>query len=201
MKSSSESQNDDAGPDTSWSDRKLINACLLGDEAAWHALVEKYQQMVYAVAFKYCRERDQAADLFQAIWLDAFNDLPKLRKKNAFPGWLAQLARNKCYHWKRRQTRRRSVEIEVDDDGPPVDQAAEDPEFADALERDQLVRQAIARLDPRCREMIRLLFFVTPPLPYKEVAERLGLATGSIGFIRGRCLERLERSLREVGSA
>jgi len=37
------------------------------------------------------------------------------------------------------------------------------------------------------------------PVSYREVAARLGLATGSIGFIRGRCLKRLERSLAKWG--
>ena len=40
--------------------------------------------------------------------------------------------------------------------------------------------------------MITLLFFEHPPQPYNEVAEKLGLARGSIGFIRGRCLKRLK---------
>jgi hypothetical protein len=47
--------------------------------------------------------------------------------------------------------------------------------------------------------MIELLFFEHPPLPYNEVAERLSLARGSIGFIRGRCLKRLKRILEEKG--
>jgi DNA-directed RNA polymerase specialized sigma24 family protein len=47
--------------------------------------------------------------------------------------------------------------------------------------------------------MIHLLFFETPPRPYQEVARELGLATGSIGFIRGRCLTRLRKELEKVG--
>jgi len=47
--------------------------------------------------------------------------------------------------------------------------------------------------------MIRLLFFVEPAVPYREVARRLGLATGSIGFIRGRCLRRLQKTLQQMG--
>jgi DNA-directed RNA polymerase specialized sigma24 family protein len=62
-----------------------------------------------------------------------------------------------------------------------------------------MVREATANLPPRCQEMIRLLFYTEPPLPYKEVARRLGLAVGSIGFIRGRCLQRLEKALHEMG--
>jgi hypothetical protein len=47
--------------------------------------------------------------------------------------------------------------------------------------------------------MIELLFFESPPLPYAEVAHRLRLAQGSIGFIRGRCLERLKKILEAKG--
>jgi hypothetical protein len=47
--------------------------------------------------------------------------------------------------------------------------------------------------------MIEMLFFEHPPLPYNDVAKRLSLATGSIGFIRGRCLKRLKKILEEKG--
>jgi hypothetical protein len=47
--------------------------------------------------------------------------------------------------------------------------------------------------------MIELLFFEQPPTPYHEVARRLKLATGSIGFIRGRCLQGLKKILAESG--
>jgi DNA-directed RNA polymerase specialized sigma24 family protein len=73
------------------------------------------------------------------------------------------------------------------------------PETMALVEREQMVRAAIEQLPPRCREMISLLFFEHPPLPYSELADRLSLARGSIGFIRGRCLRRLKRILEEKG--
>jgi len=57
----------------------------------------------------------------------------------------------------------------------------------------------VAGLPARCQEMIRLLFYHQPRLSYRDVAARLGLATGSIGFIRGRCLKRLQRTLEKRG--
>ncbi len=185
-------------PEPGWSDRHLVAACLAGDEQAWNALVDKYTYLVFAIARKYGAGREEAADLFQAIWLDAYNDLPQLRKKSALKSWLTALASHKCYHWKLKKMRRGRHEAEsldVDDLG---EQAVE-PEFVERLERDQLVREAIFGLPPRCRKMIHLLFFSMPPLPYKEVAERLGLAVGSIGFIRGRCLKKLQRNLERHG--
>ena len=72
-------------------------------------------------------------------------------------------------------------------------------ETTEAAANEQMVREANVSLSPRCQELIRLLFYTEPPLPYKEVARQLGLAVGSIGFIRGRCLERLAKALRKVG--
>ena len=44
-----------------------------------------------------------------------------------------------------------------------------------------------------------MLFFETPARPYDEIAKELGLATGSIGFIRGRCLAQLRKQLEKKG--
>ena len=67
------------------------------------------------------------------------------------------------------------------------------------LEKEQMVRNAISELSPRCERMVRMLFFETPPRPYEEIAKELGIATGSIGFIRGRCLVKLKQQLENMG--
>jgi DNA-directed RNA polymerase specialized sigma24 family protein len=64
-------------------------------------------------------------------------------------------------------------------------------------EREQNLRDAIRRLPVRCQKMVEMLFFEQPPKPYSGVARELGLAEGSIGFIRGRCLEKLRRLLEK----
>ena len=190
-----------APPIPGWSDRRLINACLDGNELAWHALVDRYSQLVYSMARRYGASTDEANDLFQAIWLDAYNDLPKLRKKSSFKAWLTSVAKHKAYHWKRQHLAKISKEIPETDDERLEHRPGQDPDLDERLANEQLVREAIRSLSERCRKMIQLLFFTFPPKPYKEIAEQLGLATGSIGFIRGRCLKRLQalierRSLR-----
>ncbi len=186
-------------PDPGWSDRRLIDACLDGDELAWNVMVDKYSQLVFGIARRYGAPREEATDLFQAIWLDAYNDLPKLRRKEALKGWLVSLASHKCYHWKRKYLRRQIHEVATGEDQDLDDHAAADPKLIERLSREQLVREAVFSLNPRCREMICLLFFTFPPRPYKEVAESMGLAVGSIGFIRKRCLIRLQRALERHG--
>jgi DNA-directed RNA polymerase specialized sigma24 family protein len=61
------------------------------------------------------------------------------------------------------------------------------------------LRDAISGLPEKCEQMVRLLFFEIPPRPYEDIAEQLGMATGSIGAIRGRCLAQLKKQLEKRG--
>jgi RNA polymerase sigma factor (sigma-70 family) len=180
-----------------WTNKRLVEECLNGNEQAWHVLVDRYKNLVYSIPIRYGAAQQDAADIFQAVCLDLFNELPRLREPDALQGWLIRVTTNKCYHWKRQQAVRGE-----DFNGHNLELAAGAelaPDVSAALEREQTIREAMAQLPPRCREMIDLLFFEQPPLPYAEVARRLSLATGSIGFIRGRCLKRLKRLLEEKG--
>lgn len=181
-----------------WSNTRIVAACLAGDERAWSALLERYKNLIYSIPLRYGAPPQDAADIFQAVCLDLFNELPRLRDAEALQGWLIRVTTHKCYHWKRRMV---SQESDLDDDQMEALSAlhAMAPDLLAEVEREQLVREAIVDLPPRCREMIELLFFEHPPMPYQDVARRLKLATGSIGFIRGRCLKRLKKLLEEKG--
>jgi len=66
-------------------------------------------------------------------------------------------------------------------------------------QEEQMLREAVAALTPQCRRLVELLFFETPPRPYGQVAAELGLAVGSIGFTRQKCMDRLRRQLDALG--
>ena len=190
-----------SGPHRGWEDTKLVAACLKGDEQAWGALVDKYKNLIYAIALRYGAQPADASDIFQAVWIDAYAELAKLRKQGSVRSWLMTITRNKCYHWKQKErglALRMTGEANDLESDPAV---AVDPISIEDLEQDQLVRDAVTSLPERCQELVEMLFFEEPPLPYKEVAETLGLAVGSIGFIRGRCLKKLRKAVdqRSVG--
>lgn len=183
-----------------WTNARLVEECLRGSDQAWSALVDRYKGLVYSIPLRYGAPHQDAADIFQAVCLDLFNELPRLRDVEALQAWLIRVTTHKCYHWKRQQSavlaggEWSDGQIEERSDDLPIP-----PDVLADLEREQLIREAIAQLAPRCREMINLLFFEQPPLPYSEIAQRLRLARGSIGFIRGRCLKRLKKILEAKG--
>ena len=185
------------GPDRTWTDARLIRYCLNGDERAWSALIEKYKNLIYSIPIRYGASPEDAADIFQSVCVELLSELPRLRKRASFRSWLITVTAHQAFQWKRK-TRRRA-----EDELTPADEARLEtdpsPDLVEQLQREQVMREAIAELPPRCREMITLLFFREPQLPYRDVARQLGLAVGSIGFIRGRCLKRLQRMLEDRG--
>ena len=180
-----------------WTDTRLVRECLKGDEDAWSALIEKYKRLIYSIPVKYGFNSDDANDIFQAVCLELLSELPKLRKPKALPKWLIQVASHKCFH-RRRQQQRTEVPDEVEQLPEETVPSQTEGIFREA-EEEQTLRDALSALAPRCRQLVEMLFFEEPARPYKDVAASLGIATGSIGFIRQRCLERLRKQLVEAG--
>jgi RNA polymerase sigma factor (sigma-70 family) len=180
------------------SDEDLVAACLKGNQQAWAALVDKYKNLIYSIPIR-LGMYDDAADIFQTVCLDLFSDLARLREPRALPKWLMQTCYHKCLQYQRRAEKH--IPLEDDDTDSSTEKGATvlPEDLIAQLQREQMVRDVLSQLPPRCEQMIRMLFFESPPRPYEQIANELGLATGSIGFIRGRCLARMRKQLEKMG--
>jgi RNA polymerase sigma factor (sigma-70 family) len=178
-------------------DARLVRQCLEGDQDAWGSLLERYKRLIYSIPVKYGLTQSEATDIFQDVCVELLAELPRLREPKALPKWLSQVTAHKCAQLKRLTNRQPSAPAEtiedVADSGDLTEQVLLD------VEREQALRDAVAALPPRCRQLIHALFYETPAKPYREIARDLNLACGSIGFIRGRCLGRLRIELRKSG--
>jgi RNA polymerase sigma factor (sigma-70 family) len=178
-------------------DARLVRQCLEGDQDAWGSLLERYKRLIYSIPVKYGLTQSEATDIFQDVCVELLAELPRLREPKALPKWLSQVTAHKCAQLKRLTNRQPSAPAEtiedVADSGDLTEQVLLD------VEREQALRDAVAALPPRCRQLIHALFYETPAKPYREIASDLNLACGSIGFIRGRCLGRLRTELRKNG--
>ena len=184
-------------PPRASSDERLVKDCLAGSEEAWSLLIEKYKALIYSIPVKYRLPPHEAADVFQATCVELLRRLPDIREPRALPKWLMQVAHHQCYRWKQQQQR------VVSRDGDANLPEPETPAIAEALvqqtQEEQMLREAMGALSPQCRRLVDLLFFETPARPYAEVAAELGLAVGSIGFTRQKCMDRLRKRLGELG--
>ena len=184
-------------PHATWADEELVRECLNGNQVAWTVLIDKYKNLVYSIPSKYQLPREDAADIFQYVWTELYRNLAHLDRVGGLRKWLITTAARRSLLYKKRLVRTLQMS---DRDMERVDETPNISALQSTAERDQQVRDAIANLPPRCARMIRMLFFADPPMPYQEVAKTLGLAEGSIGFIRGRCLKKLRMLLEEFGA-
>jgi RNA polymerase sigma factor (sigma-70 family) len=177
----------------------LVQRCLAGEQEAWSEFVKTYRGLVYKIASRFGAGYHDSADIFQAVCIEAFNSLSHLRNAELLRAWLITLTVRQAFQCRKKQSNHVAL-----DDIDPVDAVAASvvPDIDEKLWRKQkarLIRESVGQLPARSAEMVRLLFFEQPPLPYEEVARRLCLATGSIGFIRGRALTKLRKILADAG--
>ena len=184
------------------SDEELLRACRRGDEAAWEALVRRYQRLVYAVPRRAGLDEDAAADVFQDVFATLLENVERVEQPSRLHAWLVTTARRKT--WLAVKRSRRTVALEdfegeSDDASSIPDEALLPDEVLGQLEEQHFVRAALAELDERCRRLLTMLFCRADPPPYSEVAASLGTTEGSIGPTRARCLKKLLGALNKAG--
>jgi len=170
----------------------LVARARNGDKQAWDALVERYAPLIWSICRRHQLRTTDADDISQSVRLRLVNRLDRIREPAALPGWLATTTRRECRRVVRTARGSRPVDYALDVENLPDELArTADQEVLEA-ERHAALRQAFGALDPFSRQLVALLI-QDPPVPYAEISARLGIAVGSIGPYRGRCLEKLRR--------
>lgn len=178
-------------------DAALVARCISGDSAAWTVLVQRYQRLVYAIARRMGLEEHTAADVFQTVFTRLVENLPRITDPSRLQAWIVTTAKREALLQRNRgqttmsitysdQNHEQGSDWDFADDSPSAEEAM------DELQQLHQLRDAIDRLDDRCRDLLLLLFRdEDEKLAYEEVARRLSIAVGSIGPTRSRCLDKL----------
>jgi RNA polymerase sigma-70 factor (ECF subfamily) len=168
-----------------------------GDTEAFSELVLAHYRTVYATAMATTRNAQEAEDLAQTCFVEAFHRLGELRDARRFGPWLYAIARNKSREWVRRQSRRAAPSCD-----PPRVQATIPPELPSnphavlvSRERDAAVRKAVRSLPEKYRTVVALR--LAGDLTFAEIAETLGLRVSAVRMRWCRARKMLRERLRE----
>lgn len=185
-------------------DDALVEQCRAGHQGAWSTLVRRFQRLVYTVPRRARLPDELAADVFQTTFQRLFEHLDRLDDASRVRAWLVTTAKRETLRVL--AERQRLVGLDDGDDDAEEGTAAiervpdpaplQDEQLAELQELDR-VRAAVDRLDPRARQFVELVFLQDEPLPYAELARRLGIPEGSIGPTRARCLAKLRKLLED----
>ncbi len=185
-------------------DAVLVRRCQQGDSEATERLIVKYQDRIYNVILKICRNRDDAAELTQETFVKIIEKIDSFRGKSAFYTWLFRVAVNLTLNYCKRRFKvsGRSLDepLGPDFDGARgqlrsflVDESAIDPAvLAQKKEIGRIVLASLSRLDDDHRTILVLRDI--EDMAYAEIAEVLEI---ELGTVKSR-LSRARANLREI---
>jgi len=174
------------------SDYELVQRAVAGDRAAYGLLVRRYQHQVYSVVAHKARSRSEAEDLAQETFLRLSRQHFGPGRVHNLRGWLYVVASNLAFNALRgRGRRQRREETIFQQTG-----AWAEPDPAEAVVRDDeraAVRRTLAALPER---QAQLLMLRHSGLSYREIADALGMAPGSVGTMLARAEAAFEAAWR-----
>lgn len=170
-----------AAPD----DEALVQAFRAGDRRAFEQLVRRHQKPVWAVVWRFARDRDDADDLAQRAFITALERIDDL--KGRFRPWLLRIAANLAKNHLRDNAK--FVREEVEPDAPRSDL---DERLDDARRRARM-RQAIETLSERQREVV--LLRIDGQLSFAEVGEAIGITENNAKVHFHHAMKRLKERL------
>lgn len=183
-------------------DLALVEQCRGGDTAAMQRLIVKYQDRIYNVILRMCRNADDAAELTQDAFVKVLENIENFRARSSFYTWLFRIAVNLTLNYCKRRVKLPAASLDEErvsanasaqlkvflaDDGSP-DPAA----VAENKELCELLYVALNKLDENHRAVVVLRDI--EGMSYADIAETLEVETGTV---KSR-LSRARAGLREV---
>ena len=185
-----------AVPSLPAADGSLVLAFLDGDTAAFGELVRRHQDVAYRLARRYARSPDDALDLVQKAFLQAFEAARRATLKGGadfpFRAWVLRIVVNLGKNLVRHGQRWPTSPLEAVD-AERSSEAAADARLEEAEARAQL-REAVARLPPRQRDVFALR--IDAGLSFAEVAQALDITENNAKTHFHHAVKRLRDEVR-----
>ena len=194
-------------------DEELVRRCCGGAAGAFDLLVARYQQRLFNMLARFCGSPDEAEDLTQDAFLQAFRALATFKQGARFYTWLFRIALNNALSKRRQAVRRRqhgenlSLDAAPAGDGEGQGLAARVPAHHDSdpagqLQREwvrQRVREELNEIDPDYRAV--LLLWDVEGMDYETIAQTLAISQAAVKSRLHRARLELARALKDVKKA
>jgi RNA polymerase sigma-70 factor, ECF subfamily len=169
-------------------DHELVEACQAGNRRAFHTLYQRYERKVYAVAYGFLRNPEDALDVVQEAFIKVHRYLPNFEGQSSFYTWLYRIVANLCIDHIRRIGRRRDVEFDDRLRHDKTEDAAAQPtalstlgDPAEAVRNGEIltaVEESLTHLSDKHRAVI--VMRELQGLSYADMAKAMNCSKGTI---------------------
>ena len=177
----------------------LIKLAKKGDTNAFEQIVKLYEKAVYNSALYVTKNREDALDVSQEVFIKLWRSLPTYRGEASLKTWVATITKNCTIDYVRARNQRQSASLTDSESEEQLDVA--DPDISSdpqkSFERDErarAVRKAVASLDEPIRQTLILREF--HGLSYAEIAAALQISEGTVKSRISRGREQVKEFLK-----
>ncbi|MDA8084441.1 MAG: sigma-70 family RNA polymerase sigma factor [Nitrospiraceae bacterium] len=168
----------------------IIEQCRKGNAEVYAVLVERYQEMIYNVAYRMLGDADSARDIAQESFISAYGALADFRNDSKFSTWLCSIAMNKC----RDHLRVHRNMLPLDEIEEPAAARGSDPEAALSDKQSSRELQAALSALPEDYRQVIILKHIEG-LDYREMEALLGVSVNALKVKTYRARECLKKYL------
>lgn len=178
-------------------DEQLVRAVLNGDASAFGAIVERYWNMLIALALSKISDAAEAEDIAQESFLKAYSQLSGLKDPSRLAGWLSKITIQQCSNSLRRTLRSKRA---LGSRAAPIESLDLQPVMSanPGLTQNQIqfVRQMVGKLPEKFRTLVIMRFVAE--LSTVQIAEQLGKRPGTVRVWLHRAYKILRKDLAPI---
>ena len=158
---------------------EMISRCQQGDQEALKEIFDKYHKKVYRIAYGVVRQREEALDIVQAVFIKLFRSIKNFKGRSHFYTYLYRMVMNTAIDHARKTGKQTISSLDQEGSFQPSDDLEKGPErILLQKELEERVKLAMDKLPAEQRAA--LIFRDVEGLSYQEMAEAMGCSIGTV---------------------
>lgn len=179
---------------TTTNDQILINQIIDGDTNAFSILVDNYKDLVFTLAFRMLKNKEEAEEVAQDTFIKTFKSLEKFKGDSKFSTWIYRVAYNTCLD-RIKKNRKHLNDVEINEftahQVKTIDNALD---HLEAKEREEAVQRCIKKLPSQESFLLTLYYF--DDLSLEEISKVVDMTANAIKVKLFRCRKKLATILK-----
>jgi RNA polymerase sigma-70 factor (ECF subfamily) len=158
---------------------EVISRCQRGDQEALKEIFDKYHEKVYRIAYGVVRQREEALDIVQEVFIKLFRSIKNFKGRSRFYTYLYRMVMNTAIDHARKTGKQLISSLDEEGSFEPSDEVEKGPErILLQKELEERVKRAMDKLP--AEQKAALIFRDVEGLSYQEMAEAMGCSIGTV---------------------
>jgi RNA polymerase sigma-70 factor, ECF subfamily len=175
---------------------EMVSRCQQGDQEALKEIFDKYHKKVYSIAYGVVRQREDALDVVQEVFIKLFRSIKNFKGRSHFYTYLYRMVMNTAIDHKRKAGKQFMSSLDVEGSFEPSDEPEKGPEkILLQKELEERVKRAMDKLP--AEQKAALIFRDVEGLSYQEMAEAMGCSIGTVMSRLHYGRKRMQESLKD----